>query len=81
VQERDVGQATTLDVLNAQSELTTIKVGLIQAMSSKVIASFALVAATGHLTAADLGLNVPLKTGEDYISKVEDVWAELRALD
>ena len=81
VQERDVGQATTLDVLNAQSELTSVKEGLIQASASRVIASFALVAATGHLTAADLGLRVEVKTGEDYISKVEDVWAELRALD
>jgi outer membrane protein len=81
IQERDVGQATTLDVLNAQSELTSVKEGLIQASASKVIASFALVAATGHLTAADLGLNVEVKTGEDYIAKVEDVWAELRALD
>jgi outer membrane protein len=81
IQERDVGQATTLDVLNAQSELTSVKEGLIQASASKVIASFALVAATGHLTAADLGLNVEVKTGEDYIAKVEDVWADRRALD
>jgi outer membrane protein len=81
VQERDVGQATTLDVLNAQSELTSVKETLIQATASKAIATFAVIAATGHLTAADLGLNVEAKTGEDYIAKVEDVWAELRALD
>lgn len=81
VQSRDVGQSTTLDVLNAQSELTSIREGLIQASASKVIASFALVAATGHLTAADLSLDVEVKTGEDYIAKVEDVWQELRALD
>jgi len=81
VQSRDVGQSTTLDVLNAQSELTSIREGLIQANAAKVIASFALVAATGHLTAADLSLDVEVKTGEDYIAKVEDVWQELRALD
>jgi len=81
VQERDVGQATTLDVLNAQSELTAVKESLIQATSGKAIATFAVIAATGHLTAADLGLDVEVKTGEDYIAKVEDVWAELRALD
>jgi outer membrane protein len=81
VQSRDVGQSTTLDVLNAQSELTSIREGLIQASAAKVIASFALVAATGHLTAADLSLDVEVKTGEDYIAKVEDVWQELRALD
>lgn len=81
VQSRDVGQATTLDVLNAQSELTSIREGLIQASAAKVIASFALVASTGHLTAADLALDVQVQTGEDYIAKVEDVWQELRALD
>ena len=81
VQERDVGQATTLDVLNAQSELTTVRETLIQATASKAIATFAVIAATGHLTASDLGLSVEIKTGEDYIAKVEDVWAELRALD
>ena len=81
VQSRDVGQSTTLDVLNAQSELTSIREGLIQANAAKVLASFALVAATGHLTAADLSLDVEVKTGEDYIAKVEDVWQELRALD
>lgn len=81
VQSRDVGQATTLDVLNAQSELTSIREGLIQATSGKAIASFALVAATGRLTAADLSLDVQVKDGSDYIAKVEDVWAELRTLD
>lgn len=81
VQERDVGQSTTLDVLNAQSELTSVKESLIQATANKAIATFAVIAATGHLTAADLGLNVEVKTGEDYIAKVEDVWQELRALD
>jgi outer membrane protein len=81
VQSRDVGQSTTLDVLNAQSELTSIREGLIQATQGKVLASFQLVAATGHLTAADLGLAVEIKTGEDYIAKAEDVWQELRALD
>jgi outer membrane protein len=80
-QRRDVGQATTLDVLNAQAELETVQEGLIAANASRVIASYALVSATGHLTAADLGLHVEEKTGEDYIAKVEDVWAELRALD
>jgi outer membrane protein len=80
-QERDVGQATTLDVLNAQSELESTRETLISATASRSIATFALVAATGHLTAADLSLDVEIKTGEDYIAKVEDVWAELRALD
>lgn len=81
IQERDVGQRTTLDVLNSQAELTQAREGLIQAQSSRIIAMFALIAATGRLTARDLGLNVEIKSGLDYAAKVEDVWAELRALD
>jgi outer membrane protein len=81
VQERDVGQATTLDVLNAQSDLITSRQVLIQATAGAAISAFTLVANTGHLTAVDLGLGVQVQTGEDYIAKVEDVWAELRALD
>ena len=81
IEQRDVGQLTTLDVLNAQSELTSVREGLIQARAGRVIALFALISATGHLTAADLGLKVPIKTGENYISSVEDVWQELREID
>lgn len=81
VQERDVGQSTTLDVLNAQAELTQAREGLITATTSKVIASFALVAAAGRLSPAELGLNVEVKSADGYIATVEDVWAELRAID
>jgi outer membrane protein len=81
IEERDVGQSTTLDVLNAQAELITAREGLIQAQSSRIIASFAIIAATGRLTARDLGLRVAIKSGENYAAKVEDVWQELRAID
>lgn len=81
VQERDVGQKTTLDVLNAQAELTSAREGLIQARAAKNIAAFALIAATGRLNAQKLGLNVELKSADGYVAKVEDVWAELNALD
>ena len=81
VQERDVGQSTTLDVLNAQAELTSARETLISATTSKVIASFALVAAAGRLTPAELGLNVEVKSADGYIATVEDVWQELRSID
>ena len=81
VQERDVGQRTTLDVLNAQAELTAAREGLISASSSRVIASFALLAASGRLSATDLGLRVEVKSADGYIATVEDVWQELRAID
>lgn len=78
IQERDVGQRTTLDVLNAQAELTAAREGLISATSSRIIASFALVAAAGRLSPSELGLNVAVKSADGYIATVEDVWQELR---
>ncbi len=81
IQERDVGQRTTLDVLNARSELTATREGLISASSSRIIASFALIASTGRLSAEELKLGVTLKSGEGYAAAVEDVWQELRAIN
>lgn len=81
IQERDVGQRTTLDVLNAQAEVISAREGLITATSSKVIASFALLAAAGRLNPGDLGLNVEVKSGDAYTAKVEDIWQELRSID
>jgi outer membrane protein len=81
IQERDVGQATTLTVLNAQAELTSAREVLISASSSRVIAAFALLAASGKLSATDLGLRVEVHSADGYIATVEDVWQELRAID
>jgi outer membrane protein len=81
VQERDVGEATTIDVLNAQADLATAREALLQAQTSRVVAAFALIASTGRLSAKDLGLNVEIKSGAAYQATVEDVWAELRAID
>jgi len=80
IQERDLGQRTTLDVLDSQAELTTSKEALIQASSSRIIAMFTLIAATGRLSAAELKLPVSLKSGDNYTSTVEDVWQELRTV-
>lgn len=78
IQERDLGTRTTLDVLNAQAELTSAREGLINASSNKVIATFSLLSAMGRLTARDLGLNVEIKSAVQYNQAVEDVWQELR---
>lgn len=80
IQERDLGTRTTLDVLNAQAELTTAREGLINASSNKVIATFSLLSAMGHLTASDLGLAVEIKSAVRYNQAVEDVWQELRTI-
>jgi len=80
IQERDLGSKTTLDVLNAQAELTSAREALITASSNKVVATFSLLAAMGHLTARDLGLGVEVKSAVRYNQAVEDVWQELRTV-
>lgn len=80
IQERDLGTRTTLDVLNSQAELVTARESLINASSNKVMATFSLLSAMGHLTATDLGLAVEVKTAVPYNQAVEDVWQELRTV-
>jgi outer membrane protein len=81
IQERDLGTRTTLDVLNAQAELTSAREGLISAQTSQVVATFSLLASIGRLTATDLGLAVAVKSAESYTREVEDVWQELRTIE
>jgi len=80
IQERDLGTRTTLDVLNAQAELTSAREAVINAANNKVVATFSLLAAMGRLTAADLGLPVTIKTAVPYTQTVQDVWQELRTV-
>lgn len=80
IQERDLGTRTTLDVLNAQAELTTAREGLINASTNKVIATFSLLSSMGRLTAGNLGLPVEIKSAVGYNQTVEDVWQELRTV-
>jgi outer membrane protein len=80
IQERDLGTRTTLDVLNAQAELTTAREGLITASANKVVATFSLLAAIGNMTATDLSLPVEVKSAVRYNQAVEDVWQELRTI-
>ncbi|WP_162247316.1 TolC family outer membrane protein [Devosia sp. Root635] len=80
IQERDLGTRTTLDVLNAQAELTTARESLINASTNKVMATFSLLSAMGHLTATDLALNVQVKSAVQYNQAVDDVWQELRTV-
>jgi len=79
IQERDVGQKTTLDVLNQEATLETSQEALVSANASKVIAAFTLIAATGRMAPADLRLATSAKSAEAYTSKVEDTWEEVRS--
>ncbi|ODT72490.1 MAG: hypothetical protein ABS75_03250 [Pelagibacterium sp. SCN 63-23] len=80
IQERDLGTRTTLDVLNAQADLTSARESLINASSNKTIATFSLLSAMGRMSARDLGLQVQIKTAVPYTQAVEDVWQDLRTI-
>jgi len=56
--EQQVGGRTTLDVLNAQQELLNSQLASVVAERNTVVAAFQLLAASGKLTAKDLGLKV-----------------------
>ena len=81
IQERDVGQKTTLDVLNAEATLQTSQEALITANANRVIAAFSLISATGRLSVANLKLRTAPKSAQDYQARVEDTWEEVRSLD
>jgi TolC family type I secretion outer membrane protein len=68
-QEALVGARTVLDVLDAEQELFTSQVNLVNARRDAVVASYNLKAAVGELTAADLGLDVVAYDAEAYTQR------------
>lgn len=80
IEERNVGQRTTLDVLNARTNLTSAQEGQIGAQTSRLVAAFSLMSSSGRLSAKELGLPVQIQSASGYIQKVEDVWQELRSV-
>jgi outer membrane protein len=81
IEERKVGQRTTLDVLNAQQELLNARVALVSAQHDRVIASYTLLAAIGVLSADRLGLSVQRYDPENHYVQVRDNWGGLRTPD
>lgn len=57
-EEARVGQRTTLDVLNAQQELLSARVSLVDAQRDRVVASYRVVQSLGRLTPERLALKV-----------------------
>lgn len=73
-EEARVGQRTTLDVLNAQQELLTARVSLIQAQRDRVVASYSVVQSMGRLTSRALGLAVNHYSPKIHYDQVKDLW-------
>ena len=80
-EEAKVGQRTTLDVLNAQQALLNTRVLLVTAQRDRVVASYAVMAATGRLSAQNLNLKVANYDARAHFDQVKDKWIGLRTPD
>lgn len=81
VEERKVGQRTTLDVLNTQQGLINAQISLVTSEREIVVAGYALMSAIGRLNARRLGLNVTLYDPVEHYLAVKDKWYGLRTPD
>jgi outer membrane protein len=76
--EAQGGQRTTIDVLNAQQDLTNARSRQIMAQRDRVIASYTLLSAVGRLDVHTLNLNTPDYLPELHYHQVRDAWHGLR---
>lgn len=80
-QEAQVGQRTTFDVLFQQQQLLNARVALVTAQRDRVVASYAVMAAIGRLSAANLNLTVTEYDPTIHFDQVKDKWIGLRTPD
>ena len=69
-EEARLGARTTLDVLNAETDLLDARTTLLQAQAAQQIATYNLLAAMGLLTVDHLGLGIPTYDVEAYYNAV-----------
>lgn len=81
VEERNVGQRTTLDVLNAQADVIGAQISLASSERDVVVASYAILSAVGRLSAERLGLQVAIYKPQEHYQAVKDKWFGLRTPD
>ncbi|AZO12474.1 MULTISPECIES: TolC family outer membrane protein [unclassified Mesorhizobium] len=81
IEERNVGQRTTLDVLNAQNAVITAKINQAGSEHDVVVASYAILSAIGRLSVERLGLAVTKYRPEEHYNAVKDKWIGLRTPD
>lgn len=73
-EEANVGQRTTLDVLNAQQMLLNARVSLVTAQRDRVVASYAVLSSIGRLSARRLGLKVATYDPTVHFDQVKGKW-------
>ena len=78
-QEYQVGSRTTIDVLNAEQELLSARIGQITAEHDRVVVSYQLLAAIGHLTARHISLGGEFYDPEENYNAVKGKWFGLDA--
>jgi outer membrane protein len=81
IEERNVGQRTTLDVLNAQADVISAQILLVGSQRDEVVAGYALSSAIGRLSAPQLGLDVAEYKPKEHYDAVKDKWYGLRTPD
>ncbi len=73
-QERQAGERSVLDVLNAQQELFAAETGLATAEHDRIVAAYRVLALTGRLTARSLGLNVDVYDPQRHYDENANAW-------
>lgn len=81
VEERRVGQRTTLDVLVSQQSVLSARESLAQSERNAIVASYSVLASTGRLTVKRLGLQVANYQPEEHYEATKDRWYGLRTVD
>ncbi len=81
IEERRVGQRTTLDVLDTEQDVLITQIALAEAERNVIVAGYAGLSAIGKLTARELGLNVATYDPKDHYLAVKDKWYGLRTPD
>ena len=80
-EERNVGQRTTLDVLNAQADVISAQILLVGSQRDEVVAGYAVLSAIGRLSHDQLALAGKSYKPADHYKAVEDKWYGLRTPD
>jgi outer membrane protein len=81
LEQRGVGQATTLDVLDAQQDLVLAQIAQVDAQHDRVLYSYSLLSAVGQLSAERLGLDVQIYRPEDHYLLVRNKLHGIRTPD
>lgn len=71
-EEARFGARTTLDVLNAETDLLDARTALAQAQATEQVATYGVLASMGLLTVEHLGLGIPTYDPEAYFNAVRN---------